>query len=99
MTTGVNLTKPLGGFHQVGPAKVLCVAKFEEIVNVTDENANQLRHAGSSDNHAEDTEHPGQILGGDFQSKVERHDDIFVQIAPDIDNGNNGHFEDNLHAH
>ena len=50
--------------------------EFEEIVYVTNKNANQLRHARSCYNHAENTEHPGQILSRDFQSKVERHDDI-----------------------
>lgn len=66
----------LRSFHQVRAAKVLSVTKFEEIVNVTDKNANQLRHARSCYNHAENAEHPGQILSRDFQSKVERHDDI-----------------------
>jgi hypothetical protein len=97
---GEQVVQELGRGQQTWTTKVLRVLEHQEEVQVANEDTNELHDTTTGDDHVEPEQHPWQVHGFELSAKPKVNNRIFVQLAPNVKNGQDQrvHQEGDVHA-
>ena len=86
-------------YPKYGTCSHLGIFEHEEEVHVPNENADELHHASSGDDHVEAEQHPGKIHRLELSAEPEVDDGVLVQLTPDVEDAHDHGIHDEGNGH